>query len=399
VTIQVAVEAGGTEIASRTWTVFPSGGCEAVDVKLTGSDAVMGAGGTSAGAGGAGGEAGTLGGVAGTGGPAGAGGTGGGVGGSVGGSAGRGGTGGACVSAGREDCFNNTDDDCDGNVDCADGDCQPLAQCGSVDPGGLLGVMVSGAASCPAGYAYVNTLMSGPDSGSCTGCSCRPPTVTCSATVYSFGTATACGTATTAGVAELTLSSGQPCTVPSWSGSTQGTIYGVQASAFAVSLGGGCVPSGAPVRSPLSWTNTGRFCAASMVGGGCSGGQMCASTVAAPRCTMYDGAHACPPGTVTSYWYTGANDGRTCSSCRCDTASGASCSGVALSVGSDFSCATITQTLGPGQRKCYSGAGVSSPGLVFTGAPTTPTCAASSTMSGLVTPTGMKTVCCPFSGD
>ena len=241
-------------------------------------------------------------------------------------------------------------------------------------------------------------LMSGPNAGGCTGCSCRPPTVTCSATVYSFGTATACASATTPGVAELTFSSTQPCTVPSWIGSTQGTIYGVQASAFVVSLSGGCVPSGTPTLSPLIWVNTSRFCAPSMVGSGCGGGQVCAPPVAASRCAMFDGAHPCPPNTTASYWYTGASDGRTCSSCRCDAANGASCSGLSLSVGSDYSCSMVTQTVGPGQRKCYPGAGVNSPGLVFSGAPTTPTCAGSSTVSGTIAPTGMKTVCCLFSG-
>jgi hypothetical protein len=398
VMIQVTVQAAGTDVAIHTFTVVPASGCEAVDVTLTRSDAVTGAGG----------EAGTLGSVAGTGGPGAKGGAGGSVGGTssggrggtggVAGSTGRGGTDGTCRPTGPENCFNNYDDDCDGNIDCADSDCTAVAQCAPLDPGGLLGVMVSGLASCPSGYTDVYTLMSGPNAGGCTGCSCRPPTVTCSATVYSFGTATACASATTPGVAELTFSSTQLCTVPSWIGSTQGTIYGVQASAFVVSLSGGCVPSGTPTLSPLIWVNTSRFCAPSMVGSGCGGGQVCAPPVAASRCAMFDGAHPCPPNTTASYWYTGASDGRTCSSCACGTATGASCSGVALSVGSDYSCSMVTQTVGPGQRKCYPGAGVNSPGLVFSGAPTTPTCAGSSTVSGTIAPTGMKTVCCLFSG-
>jgi hypothetical protein len=407
VMITVTVNAAGTAIASHTLTVFPADGCEAVDVTLTGSDAATGTGG--AGGGGAGGEGGTLGGVAGTGGPAGAGGSVGGTfasgrggmgrggTGGTGGSSGRGGTGGACVPIGPENCFNDYDDDCDGKVDCADSDCLSLGQCAAVDPGGLVGVMVSGLAGCPIGYANVYTLMSGPNVAGCTGCSCRPPAVTCSATVYSFGSATACASAMTAGVQELTFSSTESCTIPSWIGSTQGTIYGVQASTFAVSLAGGCVASGTPTLSPLLWANTSRFCAASQVGGGC-GDLVCAPTVGAAQCTMFDGAHPCPANTAASYWYTGARDGRTCGACMCGAATGASCSGLALSVGSDFSCSMVTQSVGPGQRKCYAGAGVNSPGLVFSGAPTTPTCVGSSTVSGGITPTGMKTVCCVFSG-
>ncbi len=208
---------------------------------------------------------------------------------------GRGGTDGTCRPTGAENCFNNYDDDCDGNIDCADSDCTAIAQCAPLDPAWRArrdGVRGSRAAR-PATRICTRSYP-GPNAGGCTGCSCRPPAVTCSATVYSFGTATACASATTPGVAELTFSSTQPCTVPSWIGSTQGTIYGVQASTFMVSLAGGCVPSGTPTPSPLTWANTSRFCAASMVGGGCGGGQVCAPPVAASRCAMFDGAHAVP---------------------------------------------------------------------------------------------------------
>src|SRR3954453_24206571 len=89
VMIQVTVKAAGTEIATHTMTVFPGGGCEAVEMRFAGADTLMGAGGAAGTSGGAGGEAGTLG-VAGTGGPAGSGGSGGSVGGTS--SGGRGGT-------------------------------------------------------------------------------------------------------------------------------------------------------------------------------------------------------------------------------------------------------------------------------------------------------------------
>jgi hypothetical protein len=402
VMIQVTVKAAGTDIATHTLTVFPADGCGVVEVRFFGADAVMGAGGAGGTNAGAGGEAGTLG-VAGTGGPAGNGGAGGSVGGTfstgrggavgAGGSTGRGGTSGTCVPTGLEDCFNGSDDDCDGDVDCADSDCGPVAQCVPYEPGGLVGVMASGLASCPSGYTNVYPIMSGLNAAGCTGCSCRPPAVTCSAAVYSFGTASACGSPTTSGTAELTFSSTQTCTVPSWIGSTQGTIYGVQASAFVLSLGGACVPSGTPTLAPIAWVNTSRFCATPLIGGGCPG-QLCVPRVTASRCTMFDSAHPCPVGAVTATWYTGANDDRTCGSCTCGAATGASCSGLTLNVGSDYSCSKVTQTVGSGQRRCYTGAGVDSPGLVFSGAPTAATCAGSSTVSGGITPTGMKTVCC-----
>jgi hypothetical protein len=68
-----------------------------------------------------------------------------------------------------------------------------------------------------------------------------------------------------------------------------------------------------------------------------------------------------------------------------------------INVGTDYTCApNVTATLSSGQRFCYpNNTSVYSPGVIFTGTPTQPTsCPASSTVSGSLTPTGPKTVCC-----
>ena len=84
-------------------------------------------GSSTGGEGGAGDTGGT-----GTGGSAGKGGTG------NGGTAGKGGTGGKggstggtgpCVPSGAEECLNGVDDDCDGDIDCADSECAVPVQC------------------------------------------------------------------------------------------------------------------------------------------------------------------------------------------------------------------------------------------------------------------------------
>jgi len=54
----------------------------------------------------------------------------------------------------------------------------------------------------------------------------------------------------------------------------------------------------------------------------------------------------------------------------------------------------VSATLSSGQRRCYSGTGVNSPGVIFSGTPTAPTCSASAPLSGTVMPTGPKTLCC-----
>ena len=51
-----------------------------------------------------------------------------------------------------------------------------------------------------------------------------------------------------------------------------GTIYGVQAGAFTPTLSGSCVPQGTATPGAPTWATSGRFCAATMVGGGCANG-------------------------------------------------------------------------------------------------------------------------------
>jgi hypothetical protein len=67
-----------------------------------------------------------------------------------------------------------------------------------------------------------------------------------------------------------------------------------------------------------------------------------------------------------------------------------------VNVGTDYTCSpNVTASLSSGGRFCYAGNGVYSPGVVFTGSPTQPTsCPATSSTSGGLSPTGIKTTCC-----
>ena len=396
VDIQVTLKANGMPIATRTENLGALvAGCDVLDETFTGVDALTGAGGaggSNGGTGGAAGEAGTSGGVAGTSG--GSGGSGGSVAGTMGG--GRGGTGGdgPCVATGAESCFNGRDDDCDDLTDCADPDCAPVAQCVPLDAtGGRIGVMVSTLSSCPTGYTDQLILTSGLSAGPCTGCSCRPPGVTCTTNIYSFQSASDCNNVNNTGTYEITFTSPQPCTVPSWIGGNAGTIYGVQATSFLAPPTGSCAPQGTARPGSVTWASTMRFCAAPTVGAGCLGG-VCVPVGSSPKCAMFDGPRACWTGTTSSSWNTGASDSRTCGACTCGNPTGASCSGMVLNVGADFACSTVSAAVSSGQRRCYSGTGVNSPGVIFSGTPTAPTCSASAPLSGTVMPTGSKTLCC-----
>ncbi len=364
-----------------------------------------GAGGTSGGGGttGAAGRGGNggMGGTAGSGATAGRGGMGGtaGGGGTTGaaGRGGAGGTGGAPCVPTAEFCYNGADDDCDGKIDCADTDCMPSTQCVALDAAGArIGLMVAATASCPANYTDMTALYQTLSGAACAGCSCRPPTLSsCSATIASFATAADCQTASSAGTAEGSLSSTQACTTPNWVGSMFGQILGIQAGTFQPTLTGSCVPQGTPTPGAPTWATSGRFCAATMVGAGCATGQICVPAVTPSKCVMWEGVHTCQVGTTMTYWNTGFTDTRTCGACTCGAATGQSCAGMRIQVGTDYTCSPqVTATLSSGQRYCYSGNGVYSPGIVFTGTATQPTCPGSTTTGGTLTPTGQKTLCC-----
>jgi hypothetical protein len=457
VTVGVEAKVANTTIALHSTTVYVTEGCETVDVGFYAGDAVTGAGGaggSSAGAGGRGGVAGTsaggtsgfagiagtseggTGGVAGaTGGSiggstggiggsfagrGGAGGSGGATGGTVGGiggsQAGRGGTGGdgtggiagvggrggsgGCVPIGPENCFNGRDDDCDGYFDCGDADCGPgIAQCVPLDTnGGRIGVVVTNGTACPTGFTDVTAIYAGQlTGGACSGCSCRPPTVTaCTTTISSYGAATDCANLSNPGTQELALSSTQVCTTPSWTGSMLGQVYGVQATAFTPVISGSCIASGVATPGPSSWTTSNRFCATATVGVCPIQGQVCIPATSSPKCTLWEGVHTCQIGTSPSTYYTGYTDSRTCSSCSCGSPTGQGCSAMRVNVGTDYTCSpNVTASLSSGGRFCYAGNGVYSPGVVFTGSPTQPTsCPATSSTSGGLSPTGIKTTCC-----
>jgi len=413
--IQVTLSNFTGVIASRGVVIgSAAAGCDVAEIKFNGGDRLTGEGGQGGvgGEGGAGGSAvggdggGGAGAEGGIGGDGGGGATGGSIGGSVGGSfagrggvggtggvGGRGGTGGTMCIAMNENCFNNKDDDCDGNIDCGDTDCAPVAYCTPLDAsGGRLGVVVPAMTSCPSGYTDGGTIVNGMSAGLCTGCSCRPPTVTCSTIVSSFASFNDCTNSAIVGTQETTFNSTQACTTPSWLGSTLGTIYGVQTTMFTPILSGACVASGTATPVPVTWSSTSKFCVPT-VGGGCGSGQVCVPATAVPKCTMFDGSPSCPAGTTRSEWYTGAADSRTCGACTCGSANGANCINVTLKVGSDYSCNVTTLNIVSGQRQCTS-TGINSPGLIFSGTPIQPTCAANAETFGAVGPTGPKTICC-----
>ena len=157
----------------------------------------------------------------------------------------------------------------------------------------------------------------------------------------------------------------------------------------------GCTATGTPTASTPTWTTTTRFCATALRGGGCAAGSVCVPAIAnnPQRCVMAGGSNSCPGGAPADRWYTSYTGNFACNPCSCGEPSGASCAGSRIIVGSDRTCDNQTQVLGSGQSYC-SPAGISNPGIVFTGVPTSPTCVPMNSGSGALTPAGPQTVCC-----
>jgi hypothetical protein len=335
-----------------------------------------------------------------------------GSGGGAGASGGAGGSGGATAGAGggpidagpevpacvpkTEDCFNGTDDDCDGMPDCADPDCTPTAVC-VPRPSGDVGTTVP--ALCPPGFATPTSYGSNLQAGgtACTGCSCGGGAVTSCSSMLTTYTSQADCLAGVNGRAAASVSSTTPdCFTPD---NNTPNVYGAGLSPWAVGTTP-CVPSGAPVKPPASFATTSIFCKASRVSDvgktGCAAGFVCAPKPASGACVLLADTAACPTGTkLSSVLYTSLQDGRTCSACSC-TLKGASCDSLTLMMGSDYSCGVDMADIKAGAPTCMTkqANGVYTPGYQLLGTPTNGTCTPASTVSGTVTPVGGRALCC-----
>ena len=366
-----------------------------------GNGGLVGAGGSGGLAGaGSGGAAG-----AGTGAPGGGAGAAGAGGGSMGGGAGGAGGagGGPCLPTGQEDCSDGIDNDCNGNVDCADDACSPITECVSVDPKlGPLGNSLVAGATCPAYAPTGKVLDGGLIAAGCTGCACTAGTaaIACSTTLSSFDTAADCGNPSAPGRAAAgTVDSTAPgCLVPDWAASSTGALFGFQMDPFQAKLSGACAPTGTPTKGTPIWTTGAKFCGIPRAGGGCPAGQACVprEVAAAGTCALLDGAQTCPAGLRQSVWYTGFVDGRSCGACSCSAPTGGDCNSMLIAVDGDSICRGVTGYLrSSSPRLCVAGpTGILSPGVAFSGTPVGPTCRAVAPMSGELTATGAQTLCC-----
>jgi hypothetical protein len=224
--------------------------------------------------------------------------------------------------------------------------------------------------------------------------------VNCVGTIYDYPSYDQCMLTPNAQTQVGTFSSGLACQTPNWhSYDVNGFVYGVGVSAL-TPMYPGCSAAGTATTGAPTWAVTTRFCATTLRGGGCAAGSVCLPAVTnnQARCVMAAGGGSCPAGTQRSDWYTGYTGNFACNPCACGQPSGASCSDVALFIGRDGSCAPsamyATLSGGGAANVCAPPNALHSPAIVFTGTPTSPTCAPQYTTSGSLTPTGPQAVCC-----
>ena len=372
-----------------------------------------------------------AGGVGGTGSTGGAGGTGGN--GTTSSATGGGGTGG---DIGPEDCLNGTDDNGDGDIDCADALCGDFS-CVSAVPATWTGhfVLFDGPPGmdpdCPESFPGTTNGFLGNGSlvapaALCSACTCGGPTgQTCNtptevmvldaALNVNCGEAVPnsinCGGALTLGppngtcfidfilpgVSTCGPGSGMMCDMGS-SPCNAATL----ADAPTVT-GGTCAVGGGVATVPnASWMNLGRGCGdPAAAGQGCNGTQVCLPKPDAPYesgvCISKLGDNACPPGAFAEkhLFYQEFTDTRGCTGCSCGNPSGSTCAAT-VQLYSDNLCNNETASFVAGGCDNLTGnPDVRGRRLTTTQPPTGGSCAAAGGQpTGGTTPTMATTFCC-----
>jgi len=296
---------------------------------------------------------------------------------------------GPCVASSPEDCFNGLDDDCNGTTDCEDAACTTIAVCEPLPKNAASGVLVPVADACPKGFTAAEQIINhGLQDGGCTGCGCTTGQTSCTGEVWYYKDAASCAADTTQTGGTAVGTFGSTCDSNPISG---GSIYGARTSAWKVKPS--CTVSGTADLSPAAWSETMKFCQADAEGKGCGAGNTCVpKQTTAPHCALAAGSAQCDGfATTQTDWYTGLTDTRVCGACAC-TVNNATCKGVQLAIGSDYTCTNST-LVNEASKLCFANS-VYAPPVHLLGNPKLGTCAADAKTEGSLTPTGQSTLCC-----
>ena len=297
-----------------------------------------------------------------------------------------------CRKLGPEQCDNGLDDDCNGDIDCADSACTPMTTCAPA--GSTVGVLVPEASPCPSGFSQTElALHQGLMDTGCSGCSCQATPATCTPQVYYYASTSACtldaikpytgGTLINKSI--TATCSSEPI------GDSQGMSTPVAWRVAMTVYPGSCNASGAATPLPPSWSTNTKLCTTHVAGGGCKTGFVCVPKVTTGKACGQKASAACPATTTAQTWHRSFTDNRSCDVCSC-TATGGNCSNVAVQLGHDWSCNTIDGMLYGGEKSCNIS--TYSPPAKLSGLPTNPSCSASAAVSGMLLATSPLDLCC-----
>ena len=291
--------------------------------------------------------------------------------------------GGTCVARGTEDCFNGKDDDCNGQLDCADPACTPSSTCVPDATGAELGTLLPVGSSCPTGYSAVTLYRGLTFEPYCTGCTCSVASTYCVTSIVGHGTYPCPGFQTSGPSYNMFSTSCSPISP------------GTSVHHYAVASFTDCAASGTAKPSSAQWGETRTFCKADRVGRGCQSGSSCVPKATSGACARKAGSASCSGAYSTStggLWNGGVNDTRSCGTCQCAGGYG-TCTGAGVDVFSTVGCSGTSATLpGPEGDACALPFAPAS-GRV-TGTPVPTMCIANVYPSGELTEADPSTVCC-----
>lgn len=306
-----------------------------------------------------------------------------------------------CKPTGPENCTNGIDDDCNGLVDCADPACKTLGYaCVAPAPNGwdFVAFDPTSRPGCPTSLKENDVDVDPTDltsQATCT-CTCNPSGVSCES-----GNLEANG-----GNTSSCNESPNPVPFPANDGNCNPQNPSLPVEPYALAngpapSGGTCTP--APTTTvPSTGATQGEYCSGeNSFGAGCSGGQVCALAPSGTQaCIHHGGQTSCPGGGYGTANTVGTlSDNRGCSTCNCNGAPTATCTGATWTLYASNDCSG-SGTVIPADGACHAtgaAAGAMSASNRYAATVSGAACGAPSAQpspTGSVQLNGADTVCC-----